>query len=171
MFSMFLLAIPSWSFGLPSVVVYYPRSKYFVVFFVLILVLASLPHVCCGKSAWSSLLEFEPSDARMCRENPASFPRAETRQVWNSFSLPDGKFKTVSLLRGGVWQWTFFLVFSDPAFGWRFSETFPVGVSKDAIFLWLMPFSSQIQSSKVLSNYWFFGVSCVVPVFKHCFWL
>ena len=134
MFSMFLLAIPSWSFGLPSVVVYYPLSKYFVVFFVLILVLASLPHVCCGKSAWSSLLEFEPSDARMCRENPASFPRAETRQVWNSFSLPDGKFKTVSLLRGGVWQWTFFLVFSDPAFGWRFSETFPVGVSKDAIF-------------------------------------
>ena len=80
-------------------------------FFVLILVLASLPHVCCGKSAWSSLLEFEPSDARMCRENPASFPRAETRQVWNSFSLPDGKFKTVSLLREGGDR-GFFLGFS-----------------------------------------------------------
>lgn len=60
---------------------YIIRGVNILLFFVLILVLASLPHVCCGKSAWSSLLEFEPSDARMCRENPASFPRAETRQV------------------------------------------------------------------------------------------
>lgn len=79
------------------------------------------------------------------------FPARKQGRFETPFPFPMVSSKPFASTRGCLTV-DFFLVFSDPAFGWRFSETFPIGVSKDAIFLWLMPFSSQIQSSKVLSN-------------------
>lgn len=94
-------------------------------FFVFILVLASLPHVCCGKSAWSSLLEFEPSDARMCRENPASFPRVRKQGRFETpFPFPMVSSKPFASTRGCLTV-DFFLGFLWPcfwvAFFWDFS--------------------------------------------------